>query len=217
MDRCSFPSAPRRRCAASRVDATVARAKQARPLPPAPGTAAGKVAAARAAAERLITVRRATAAAAAIKAAEIKQLAAAASKATLKTTAAAEKLPSREAREATAADEAVGVEETDAPHAEEKEKEKDTKKKKEDPMTAGTDEADRAGSPAATDSIAAGRLSEGKKAASRTSRRVAVRVDVPASPSVRWRTSSGKTRQRAEAAADAAAAEEAVMASMLRT
>ena len=203
--------------AASRVDATVARAKQARPLPPAPGTAAGKVAAARAAAERLITVRRAAAAAAAIKAAEIKKLAAAASKATLKTTAAAEKLPSREAREATAADEAVGVEETDAPHAEEKEKEKDTKKKKEDPMAAGTDEAERAGSPAATDSIAAGRLSEGKKAASRTSRRVAVRVDVPASPSVRWRTSSGKTRQRAEAAADAAAAEEAVMASMLRT
>jgi hypothetical protein len=174
------------------------------------------VAAARAAAERLITVRRAAAAAAAIKAAEIKKLAAAASKATLKTTAAAEKLPS-EAREATAADEAVGVEETDAPHAEEKEKEKDTKKKKEDPMAAGTDEAERAGSPAATDSIAAGRLSEGKKAASRTSRRVAVRVDVPASPSVRWRTSSGKTRQRAEAAADAAAAEEAVMASMLRT
>lgn len=203
--------------AASRVDATVARAKQARPLPPAPGTAAGKVAAARAAAERLITVRRAAAAAAAIKAAEIKKLAAAASKATLKTTAAAEKLPSREAREATAANEAVGVEETDAPLAEEKEKEKDTKKKNEDPMTAGTDEADRAGSPAATDSIAAGRLSEGKKAASRTSRRVAVRVDVPASPSVRWRTSSGKTRQRAEAAADAAAAEEAVMASMLRT
>jgi hypothetical protein len=198
--------------AASRVDATVARAKQARPLPPAPGTAAGKVAAARAAAERLITVRRAAAAAAAIKAAEIKKLAAAASKATLKTTAAAEKLPSREAREATAADEAVGVEETDAPHAEEKEKEKDTKKKKEDPMAAGTDEAERAGSPAATDSIAAGRLSEGKKAASRTSRRVAVRVDVPASPSVRWRTSSGKTRQRAEAAADAAAAEEAVAA-----